>query len=222
MSNTKSKNQQITTIIWDWNGTLINDTSICIEAMNQLLVIRNMQLLNKDIYQEKFTFPVKDYYENIGFDFKKEPFEKPALEFIDNYHALLPNAKLFNEVNTVLAGLKHAGYKMIILSAMEEESLKKSVNELGIGKYFDAIVGINNHFAKSKIERGKFIIKQMDIELSSTILIGDTLHDKEVADEIGCNCILVANGHQSHSRLSINGNVVSHSLSEVSQLIAKM
>lgn len=214
--------KKYSTIIWDWNGTLINDTSICIEAMNQLLAVRNMQLLNKDIYQEKFTFPVKDYYINIGFDFKKEPFEKPALEFIDNYHALLPKAQLFDDVKSVLHELKETGYKMIILSAMEEISLRKAVAELGISQYFDAVIGINNHFAKSKIERGKFIIKEMNIDLNTSILIGDTLHDKEVADELGCECVLVANGHQSHTRLSVNGNIVSNSLSKVAELINKM
>lgn len=48
-------------IIWDWNGTLLDDVDIVIEAMNRLLKRRNMPLLDYYTYKKIFTFPVKDY-----------------------------------------------------------------------------------------------------------------------------------------------------------------
>ncbi|MCK4288095.1 MAG: HAD hydrolase-like protein, partial [Bacteroidales bacterium] len=62
----------IKTIIWDWNGTLLNDIDICINSINILLEHRNIENLTKEIYKEIFTFPVKDYYSKAGFDFTKE------------------------------------------------------------------------------------------------------------------------------------------------------
>ena len=53
------------TIIWDWNGTLLNDVDMCINCMNQLLQPRNIALLDHKKYQEVFTFPVQDYYEKM-------------------------------------------------------------------------------------------------------------------------------------------------------------
>ena len=74
-------------IIWDWNGTLLNDLDFCIATINSLLGKRKLPLLDRNSYKANFTFPVKDYYAAIGFDFKKEAFEIPAREFIDKYDA---------------------------------------------------------------------------------------------------------------------------------------
>jgi phosphoglycolate phosphatase len=72
-------------IIWDWNGTLLNDVSVCVEAMNEMLSERNLTILNDSTYRNVFTFPVKNYYQKLGFDFDQEPFEIPAMQFMDLY-----------------------------------------------------------------------------------------------------------------------------------------
>lgn len=198
----------IDTIIWDWNGTLLNDVDICIGVINDLLLSRNKQSLDKNRYREIFTFPVKDYYATAGFDFSKEQFDKIAIEFIEKYHMQLTNAGLFSEVTHVLKTFKANGYKQYMLSAMEHESLLDSVNANGIYDYFNEISGIQDHFAKSKIEMAKKFMDEFAVDKKTCCLIGDTLHDFEVANEIGVQCILVSNGHQSHSRLKDSGCVV--------------
>ena len=72
-------------IIWDYNGTLLNDLEIGIESINLMLSKRNLPLLTSESYREVFTFPVKDYYEKVGFDFEKENWDLTAQEFITNY-----------------------------------------------------------------------------------------------------------------------------------------
>ena len=79
-------------IIWDWNGTLLNDVDICVKSMNHLLEKRNLPLLDINRYKTVFGFPVKDYYAKIGFDFTKENFEIPANEYMDWFHFYLPEA----------------------------------------------------------------------------------------------------------------------------------
>ena len=73
-------------VIWDWNGTLLNDAGLAVETMNHMLERRGMPILSVDGYKSVFTFPVKDYYQKIGFDFQTEPFEVPASEFIVGYN----------------------------------------------------------------------------------------------------------------------------------------
>jgi phosphoglycolate phosphatase len=75
--------KQLKSIIWDWNGTLLNDLDFCISTINILLKKRELPLLNHYSYKEVFSFPVKDYYQAVGFDFSKEDFAIPAQEFID-------------------------------------------------------------------------------------------------------------------------------------------
>ena len=168
-------------IIWDWNGTLLNDISICIQSMNILLKERGLPLLTEDKYREVFTFPVRDYYEHIGFNFSEEDFDIPALKFINNYHKFLPLSNLFYEAKSVLRQFQNSNTKQFILSAMEHSSLLLSVQNLGIENYFTVIAGIADHFAKSKVDRGIQLIAHLSLNRKKTLMVGDTLHDLEVA-----------------------------------------
>ena len=85
----------------------------------------------------------------------------------------------------------------------------------GIGNYFTHISGINNHYAVSKVENAKNLIKKVNINPQQVCMIGDTIHDYEVAGEIGCNCIIVANGHQSYKRLEPLNCTVVNKLTDV-------
>lgn len=212
-----SKN--IKAIIWDWNGTLLNDVEICIRCINKLLLKRKLNIIDKDRYVDIFTFPVKDYYNKAGFDFSKEEFEVPAMEFIKLYHESLPNASLHNGSKEVLQRFKDLGLKQYVLSAMEHESLNKSLKDNGIYDFFIDINGIDNHYAHSKLDIGKELIKSIPFKKGEMIIIGDTIHDKDVADGLGIDHVLVAKGHQSKERLLRETHLVVDDLSEVLPLI---
>lgn len=192
---------EINTIIWDWNGTLLDDVDVCIASINILLQKRKIEKITKQLYKEIFTFPVVDYYKKAGFDFGKETFDVLAVEFINIYQKKLKTSNLFTDVKPILQKFNNKNYQQIILSAMQETDLTESVIERDIKNYFQHILGINNHFANNKIGIALDYINNSNIETEQTCLIGDTIHDYEVAKKIGCKCILVDRGHQSRTRL---------------------
>ena len=204
-------------IIWDWNGTLLNDLDICISSINVLLEKRKLPLLNKSIYKEVFSFPVKYYYEAIGFDFNKEDFSIPAHEFIELYEENVKDCSLHPAAKTVLQYFKDKGIRQFVLSAMHQNMLEQTLGYNGILPYFDGIAGLNDHYAVSKIERGRQLIEEFQIDRNDVKIIGDTIHDYEVATELGIECILIADGHQSFERLEKTGAIVIH---EIGQLIS--
>jgi phosphoglycolate phosphatase len=208
-----------TTIIWDWNGTLLDDAEICLAAINLMLKERNLPQLSMMKYRDVFTFPVIDYYREVGFDFTKEEWEPVAMEFINLYLKALVSCGLTPFATETLELFKQKGYRQAIISAMEHEALLKSVKDLGIFDYFDFIGGIGDHYGGGKIENARNYFNQSGINSQKVTLIGDTLHDSEVASELHCKCILVATGHQSVSRLAKTGLPVITNLSEISSLL---
>jgi len=64
------------TIIWDWNGTLLDDVDICIDTINALLSKYKKKPISKESYKSLFTFPVQNYYSKLGFDLSLESFKK--------------------------------------------------------------------------------------------------------------------------------------------------
>jgi len=208
-----------TTIIWDWNGTLLDDAKICLSAINMMLKKRELPILSLESYRDVFTFPVIEYYKEIGFDFSEEEWDTVAMEFINLYLTKLPECGLTPSAAKTLTLFKQKGYRQAIISAMQHDELIKSVSALGISEYFDYIGGIGDHYGSGKIDNARNYLLQSGINPAMITLIGDTVHDSEVASELGCKCILVATGHQSYTRLKNTGLSVIKTLSEIHSVL---
>ena len=91
--------------------------------------------------------------------------------------------------------------------------LKGQLDKLDILDMFDEVLGIDNIYATSKLPIGLEFIKDKDP--NECLMIGDTLHDGEVARAMGVECVLVANGHQSKDVLCQSGLMVYDDIREV-------
>lgn len=202
-------------IIWDWNGTLLNDAGLAVETMNEMLARRNLPELSIEQYKQVFSFPVSDYYQRIGFDFEREPFEIPALEFIVRYNELVNHCLLHSDSISILNHFKIKDYRQFILSAMKQDTLDQCLTHFSITHFFEHISGLGDHYANSKTENGRRLIAGLNLEPKQLLVIGDTVHDYEVASELGCSCVLVANGHQSKSVLQATGARIIDQLSQL-------
>ncbi len=202
-------------VIWDWNGTLLDDMVACINVMNRVLGRRGLPVLERERYRNIFGFPVRDYYEKLGFDFTAEPFEQISFEFVDDYRKESQCAALREGCIQVLDHIKARGIRQVILSASQKEDLARQVGQYGVLEYFDELLGLDNCHAASKLEIGRKWLERSGLGKGEALLIGDTRHDFETASELGCDCILLSCGHQSEERLSGLGAPLIRSLEEV-------
>ena len=202
-------------VVWDWNGTLLDDMSACINVMNRVLGRRGLPEMDEKTYREIFCFPIRDYYERLGFDFTAEPFEQISFEYIENYRKESECAALRKGSIPVLDHIKGQGIRQVILSASQKEDLVRQAEYFGVHGYFEKLLGLDNCHAASKIEIGREWLEKSGIDKREALLIGDTRHDFETASELGCDCILLTCGHQARNRLSGLGIPLIDSLSEV-------
>lgn len=203
-------------IIWDWNGTLLNDTWLCVEVLNGLLARRQKAPISEDTYRQNFGFPVVKFYDYLGFDTDTDNFDKVSHEFIGDYEARwLEETALHPETSGILSQLTELGLTHSVLSAAKQEALEIGIQHFGIHPHFTGLIGTDNIYAEGKVGQGKHWIEQLDWQPEEVVLIGDTLHDFEVAKAIGTDCILMAHGHHTAERLTATGSPVVHSLQEL-------
>jgi phosphoglycolate phosphatase len=207
-------------IIWDWNGTLLDDKWLCIESINVLLTKRHLEPIDEEKYNRIFRFPVRKYYEEAGFDFSREPFEVPALEFIRLYDDRKKECGLQQGAGAILDYFARQGKKQYILSASETTVLEEMTSHFGIAGYFSLIKGLDNHYAHGKGDLGLELLAEIGADPLSVLLIGDTCHDKEVADLMGIDAILCSHGHFSKERLMGCDTSVVPDLIELSTLFS--
>lgn len=189
-------------IIWDFNGTLLNDIDHTVSVVNTLLREHSLKTITSDDYRKIFSFPVIDYYIKLGFDFNKESFESLCDKFIGRFMSgFKESCILMPEIEKTLVLMKTKMQKQSILSAAEQQGLLEIVNHHQIDKHFDHIYGIDTHYADSKIARGFELLKAAGHKNEHTIIIGDTIHDLEVGQALGIDVVLVGRGHQCATRL---------------------
>lgn len=188
-------------VIWDWNGTLFDDVDLCVDVMNSLLRPRGLAPLTVTRYREVFDFPVRDYYRVLGFDFEAESFEQVGMVFIERYEGRRAEAALHPDAVRVLRAVQAEGIPQSVLSAYHQETLEALISSHGIRDCFVRLVGLQNHYAHGKREQGVRWIRELSYQPHDVVLIGDSVHDYDVATAMGVDCLLLCGGHQSENRL---------------------
>ena len=207
-------------IIWDWNGTLLDDVDINIEIINILLSERGLPLIDSpDKYRNLFSFPIQNFYNALGFTFENEPFEAVARQYAFMYDERYPFAEVSCEAENLLRFLRQEGAQQLIVSATEQSFLTRQVTYFEIEQYFTDILGTSDIYVKSKVSVAQKWMQENGVSPDEVLFVGDTVHDKEVADSIGCECILIAKGHQSREILTFSGALVTDNLSDIKKAV---
>lgn len=187
-------------IFWDFNGTILDDARLCYDILSEMLIEEGRPSVTFEEYLMIFTFPVEAYYD-IVYDLKKTSFIELAHRFIDRYQPRSLACPLHEGVVETIKTCESLGYINVLLSASEEKNLHEQLKHYQIEHLFSSILGTTNVYATSKIAVGKKFMEDHKIDPKDVLMIGDTLHDAEVAESLGIKIILFTKGHQHPSRL---------------------
>jgi phosphoglycolate phosphatase len=196
-------------VIWDFNGTILDDLELCLDLLNQMLAQQDKQPITVENYKEIFGFPIKDYYQEAGISFENISFDALSNWFIELYQPLSLKESLHKDVIETLSYIKSHDMKNVLLSASQTDNLKEQIKHFKIEQYFDYVIGTDNVKAVGKVERGISFMNDNQINKDEVIYIGDTIHDYEVAKAMGVEVVLFDGGHQSNKRLNaLNVDVI--------------
>lgn len=187
-------------IIWDWNGTLLNDTSAAVAAVNAMLSRRGLRTLDVERYRRTFGFPVRDFYRTAGFRLESEDWDALAEEFHREFLSCAGIALHEHAVET-LRGLRSEGIAHSLLSVSEQVMLESMLASFSLEEHFQHVQGVSNLYGESKLEAGAGLMRRINLPREQVVLVGDSLHDHEVASALKIRCLLVSHGHQCASRL---------------------
>lgn len=207
-------------LIWDWNGTLLDDVTLCMDALN-LLLRRHGYPQQYDLtrYKQIFRFPIKEYYHDAGFDFSRHPYEDLSEEFMDFYVPGSANCGLMPGAQIALAAAKERGIPQVILSASPADLLRSQAKERSVDGFFDAMLGLGDIYAHSKVDLGLDFMRKSGVQPSRALLVGDSVHDFEVAQALGTRCVLCCAGHQCRAALEATGTTVIDRLDQLPDLL---
>lgn len=208
------------TILWDWNGTLLDDVELCVDLLNTMLTRHGYAPVSGTAqYRSIFGFPISRYYERAGFDFTRTPYCVLSEEYMQLYVPQSLSCAPQKHARDVLFLFAQHGLRQVILSASEKKLLQTHVAHYGFTPYFDTLLGLSDIYANSKTDIGLAWLRESGLSPARTVMIGDSVHDFEVSQTLGVSCVLFAGGHQLRETLAQTGAVVIDSLSELPGII---
>ena len=200
-------------VLWDWNGTLLDDLTYAIGVRNRTFPAFGLPRIGSVAeYHRQFTFPVRRYYERAGVT--DETFVAVAHAWMAEYVRGFDAVPLHGDAVETLARFAAAGVRQAVLSATRRDMLESQIARFPIRAYFTDVLGLSDIYARSKEAVGLDYLARCGVPAASTLMIGDTLHDAEVARAMGTGCVLVARGHQSRETLLTAGVPVMDTLVE--------
>ena len=96
-------------IIWDFNGTLLNDAQLSVDLDNDVFDQIGVPRITLEDYRNNMTMPVRDFYPRVGVDYAKHSYEEIARLWLDEFNKRAVGVGLIGlgVVVNVLAAAEH-------------------------------------------------------------------------------------------------------------------
>ncbi len=205
-------------VIWDWNGTLLDDLGLILESANAALREFGAAPISTADYRARFTRPVVGFY-RWALGRPVTPEEEAAIDtaFFDTYHAGLERVGLHPEAAPAVALAAERGATQSVLSMWWHERLVPAVERLGLAPAMLAVNGLRGTAGDSKQAHlaehlESLVVLLPGLQPADVVLIGDVTDDAVAAEAAGTGCVLVDTGSQSAEVLAGTGRPVVSSL----------
>ncbi len=189
-----------THVIWDWNGTLLNDLSASLASVNDMLDLRGMPHIDADFYKECIGVPIRKFYDRV-FDMEKEDYSVIIKQYNEGYLLHLEDCGLTRGAREAIEYFCSCGINQAVVSSSNNDQLCANIIKYGLDGCFDAVLGSADFYAGSKIDRAKDYLEKTDGKSGRILVVGDLEHDSDMAKELGADCVLLTSGHEHISRL---------------------
>ncbi len=205
-------------VVWDYNGTIINDAKLAVDAENIVLESYGLSSITMEYYLKECEMPLLNFYKKI-FDLQCYDYKEIAVRFIENYDKLFYTADIFPEIKEMIMKLSENGFVQGVISGFETKRLISSLKKFELDEYFKFMSGSDDIHAGDKSERAAKVIERNGFVPSETLFIGDMYHDYETACKVGADCVLIAKGHQGADVLRSYGISVLDNASQLESIL---
>lgn len=210
-----------THLVWDWNGTLLNDLDLVVACTNTAFAAAAGPVVSADEHRRRFRRPIVEYYAAVlGRAVDAEEFSRLDQIFHDAYRQGLTSCALAADASDAIRDWSGS---QSLLSMWFHDELVPAVSRYGLTGLFHRVDGL-----RSAVGGGRKAVHlaahlaALGIDGESVVLVGDSIDDADAAVAVGARCVLYTGGFTDPSRLRACGHPVADSLTEAVRIAAKL
>ncbi len=208
-------------LIWDWNGTLLDDLHVVVAATNASLASLGGAPVTADEHRRDFCRPVPLYYSRVlGRVIDHQEFVALDRVFHTTYARELAACPLSPGAVEALAAWSGT---QSLLSMWFHDELVPTVRRYGLDRYFRRIDGLRAVVGGGeKAPHLAAHLAALGLPGAECVMIGDSVDDLDAARSVGAACVLYAGGFTDPERLIATGGPVARTLAEAVALAARL
>lgn len=195
------------TLVYDWNGTLLDDFEAVVDTLNIILRKYNRPEIKHEAFRELCLYPFPILYGRLGFN--EDEIEILCNEgncvFHDKYELLAANTPLRKGAMELLEFSKKNKIQNLILSNHMVDAIGVQLERLKIKDYFSKVLAFASRESQykdiSKGERLRLYLKENNINPETTLIIGDSEEECEIARDLHLVSVAITGGTISEQRL---------------------
>lgn len=207
-------------VVWDWNGTLLQDLPLVVESVNAALGDHGLEPITIADYTANYTRPVHAFYERLlGREITGAEWERIDSVFHDTYAAAVTDhAELMAGAREALAAVDASHASQSLLSMYPHHLLLPLVDHFGLDPHFEVVHGLVGVGGGRKLPHLERHLDEMvhlhGDDPTSVLVIGDAIDDAVAAQHLGCRPVLLASGSHPREELEASGAPVVETLAE--------
>ena len=205
-----------THLVWDWNGTLLDDFDLVVTATNASLAFVGGPIVTADEHRRDFRRPVWAYYAHVlGRPLAEHEFGELDRVFHEAYRVGLPVCRL--AVDALDAMRAWTGTQSL-LSMWFHHELVPIVRHHRLDGHLTRVDGLRDAVGGGlKASHLREHLDALGLRGEDCVLIGDSVDDAEAAASVGARVVLYAGGFTDEKRLRATGAPVAATLVEAVQ-----
>ncbi|MFD2006431.1 HAD family hydrolase [Streptomyces narbonensis] len=202
-------------LVWDWNGTLLDDIGAVIGATNAAFAELGLDSITLEQYRELYTVPVPKFYERL---MGRLPTDAEWIvmdgAFHRHYWARAEACGLTAGAAELLAARQESGLTQSLLSLAPHAELIPLVRRHGIAERFVRMDGRIDASTDGKSGHMVRHLAALAVPADRVVVIGDAADDAVAAAHVGAKAVLYTGGSHSRASLERVGVPVVDSLAE--------
>jgi phosphoglycolate phosphatase-like HAD superfamily hydrolase len=211
----------ISHVVWDWNGTLLDDLDIVIEALNVGISGFGVHPIDEHEYRNHFTRPIRSFYDSLlartVSDMEWELLNKT---FHEEYFSRVHRARLAGDAMVAIEHVEARGWGQSLLSMTTQDQLNEIVASFRVADRFLRIDGLRGETGGLKAGYLADHLKSLGVQPSRALVVGDTPDDAAAARHVGARVVLYDGGSHHPDELSSIGVPVVSTLVEALETIS--